>query len=967
MSEYDSPEGNGHGDRPTRTLSAPDLGEALDPLGEALLEAAVLETRELDDYLRRLAESQPTLADTLRRRLEAVPAASFLEIPAAGRLEPAAVRRAPWERSLPDLGRDHEMDTLPAPGLVVPPHHDVGATDGGATVAPGDARPPDPGARLVMTRVSERYALGECLGEGGMARVFRAFDHKLSRSLAFKFLTRDEPAIVHRFLREARLQAQVQHDHVLDVYDSGELDGRPYIAMRYVEGCTLGEIREHTSLEEQVRLLIQVAEGLDAAHREGLIHRDVKPSNVLVEEQADGGLRAYVADFGIASEPTGEGDGEGLAGTPSYIAPELLSQPRGPVDRRTDVYSLGVTCYELFTGRRPYATADPLEVIQERLRSDPPPPRELVPALPADLEAIVLRAMAREPEARYPSARAMADDLRRFLSGEVVEAYTATLAYRATRFVLRHRLLVVVAGVALVALLAASVAVTVFALRAERERARAEARRNQAEALVHFMVVDLRDELREVGRLDVLDGVHEAALDYFAAVSEEELSDDELARQSQTLYQIGEVRIERGDLDGAVTPFEESLALARSLSERHPDDGQRLFELGQSWFWLGYVRWRQGQQQAAWPCFSAYREIAERLVAMDPENTEWRRELSYAHSNLGSMLVDLGRYEEAHEQFEATLAIDRAMVEADPSDPGLRVDLSSTYDAIAEVSRILGRLDDAQQYYSRAVEVAAGLVAEEPANPERRELLGTSLEQAGTLLRDLGKYSEAEEHFNRTQKIFAELVMLDEENSVWRYKLAWSHLLLGLIAHRKGEPERARREASRGQELLASGVDRGVSDSLWRRSRAISRYFMGLILEDRGRANEEIALAREELEALHQEFPTDYGIVRWLAATMVFDGRLAALDGRSGEAEHTWRRALEVLGPQPTEQWDGRVLATRAEALVRLGRPEAARAAIESLAAQGYVAPGLVAACLQHGGCGGSGDRGDPGADQQPQ
>src|SRR5262249_21931149 len=161
------------------------------------------------------------------------------------------------------------------------------------------------------------------------------------------------PGARRRFLDEAQAQARVRHDNVLEVYETGEIEGTPFIAMRWVDGPTLLAIRGETSLEQKVRLIAQVAEGLHAAHREGLVHRDVKPSNVLVEKTPDGAWKLWIADFGIAQWSEAGASGE-LAGTPAYLAPELLKGHAVQADRRADVYGLGVTLYELLTGEAPF-------------------------------------------------------------------------------------------------------------------------------------------------------------------------------------------------------------------------------------------------------------------------------------------------------------------------------------------------------------------------------------------------------------------------------------------------------------------------------------------------------------------------------------------------------------------------------------------------------------------------------------
>ena len=908
--------------------------------GELLLAAAGLETTDLEVFVESVERRQPTVAAALRQKLEVVPG-SFLALPAADRLALEETGDELPETRQAVSGDEFRSEETNGDATVVEESTDFGTAGPGSRVVrvgPGD----DSGARL--TWVSERYALGDCLGEGGMARVFRAFDRKLSRSLALKFMTRDEPALVHRFLREARLQAQVRHDHVLDVYDTGELGGRPYIAMRAIEGCTLAEVREHTSLEEQVNLLVQAAEGLDAAHREGLIHRDVKPSNILVEEQSEGDLRAYVADFGIATEPDGPEARATLAGTPSYLAPELLRKPRGPVDRRTDVYSLGVTAYELFTGRRPWKTDDPVALLKSP-RGPIEPPRHWQPSLPADLEAIVLRAMAEDPDERYPTARALADDLRRFLAGEVVEAHAATWAYRLTRFAMRYRPLVMVAGVAVVALLAASVVIAFLAYQANEARQRAELRRGQAEGLVHFMVVELRKELDKVGRLDVLDSVHGAALEYFAKVPVTTLSNDELARQSQTLYQIGEVRVRRGDVAGAVEPFEESLALAQSLADRDPNNGQRLYDLGQSYFWLGYVHWRQSDLESALPPFEAYRDIAQQLVEIDPDNLEWVKELSHANSNLGSMLQDLGDLEGALEHFERTLEIDRRLSVAAPDDLIQRSDVVHAHDALGMVHRRLGRLDSAAGHLRANLDLAASLVADEASNPGWNELLGNAHEQFARLCRDRGALADAERSFSEANRIFADLVEHDPENAVWQLRRTWGLLGLAQVALDRGEVDQTLEATATARQILDLGVERDPSDLLWRRALATAHYLEGAALAIRGEdaARDPLAQAIELLESVLEESPGHRLAQRWLAMVQLARGRFLEMKSDPSGAQQAWQRAEALLAPLSEQGEDGRVLAPRAEALLRLGRAQDAGPLLDRLDRQGFRVPELIA------------------------
>lgn len=869
-------------------------------LGEAVLTAAALDGAERESYLRGLAAVDSGLAAEARRRLAAAESLSdsFLVTPAAARLAGAAT--GPEE---------------PAPGAALPP--------------------------------GERYELGESLGQGGMGRVVLAFDRQLGRNVALKLLTHGDPEILRLFLGEARAQARVQHDHVLEIYDSGELDGRPFIAMRYVAGGTLAEIGGSLSIEHRVRLLVQVARGLHAAHREGLLHRDVKPSNVLVERTADGGLKALVTDFGLATE-LGDADAmaadaaDGVAGSPCYIAPERLSGTPATVDRRSDVYSLGITLYRVLTGELPFTGPNTVAVLRQALHEELPPPRRRLPSLPAELEAVILRCTAREPDRRYASAQAVAADLQRYLDGEVVEAYAAGLAYRLTRFVLRHKLLAGMATTAAASLLVASVAVAVFALRADAARKRAELRQGQAEELIRFLVVDQHEKLESLGRLDVLDDAGDAAARYFAAVPAEELSEAELLRRSQMLYQIGDVRIQQGNLAGAKVPMEQSLALARRLAELAPEDGERLFALGQSQYWVGYVHWQQGDLAAARQPFEAYLDVSRRLVDKDPANRKWRRELSYAHSNLGSLLQAEDRLEGALAQFLATLAIDQELAAAEPANRDARFELAATHNTVGVVLQDLGRWTEASEHLRTEFDLRKALLADEPASFRMQDFLGTSHSRLGIHLSLLGDWPVAEEHFKQARAIFSVLAAHDPANASWRFKLAWSHLNLGRAAYARGDLAGAEASLQAEGRIIDELLTRETPHA-WRRTRAIGLYHLALLHQARGApAHAALQDAVEILQELAASRATDRDVYRWLSQSLTLRG---SLERSPAAAKAAFERAEKTIAPFARGSRDGRVLAPWAAALRCLGRVEQARSVEETLEVLGYSEPGLSDLC----------------------
>jgi len=286
----------------------------------------------------------------------------------------------------------------------------------------------------------DRYRILRHLGHGGMGEVFQAEDPRVRRTVAIKFLHKDELELVERFLQEARLQAKIEHGNVCRIFEVGDLAGRPYIVMQFIDGQTLGALRADLTLEQKTRLLARVAEALHAAHKEGLIHRDIKPGNIMVEHRPDGSFHPFVVDFGLARELNASGltVSGALIGTPAYMSPEQARGTTGGQDRRTDIYSLGATLYDLLAGRPPFAEPTTLATILRILRDDPPPLRRLAPEVPADLHTIVMKCLEKDPDRRYDSAFTLARDLDAFLEGEPILARPPSLRERVVKLARRH-------------------------------------------------------------------------------------------------------------------------------------------------------------------------------------------------------------------------------------------------------------------------------------------------------------------------------------------------------------------------------------------------------------------------------------------------------------------------------------------------------------------------------------------------
>jgi hypothetical protein len=277
-----------------------------------------------------------------------------------------------------------------------------------------------------VARQLNQYILVRQVGRGGMGAVWKSWDRKLTRWVAVKFLLAEDKEGVDRFLREAKLAARLRHPNIAAIYEVGEAPSREagqgtrhYLAMEFIDGHTLAEAK--LSRPQLLDLFIKVARAIDSAHKGGVVHRDLKPPNIMVTHD----LWPYVMDFGVAKSLAIDSSlsvSGTVVGTPAYMPPEQAEGRLSAVDARSDVYSLGATMYSVFLGRPPFDGQSLMEVLR-KVSSEPlVAPRAVDPTFPAELEAILLKAMAKDPKDRYPTAAALANDLARHLEGRAPEA-----------------------------------------------------------------------------------------------------------------------------------------------------------------------------------------------------------------------------------------------------------------------------------------------------------------------------------------------------------------------------------------------------------------------------------------------------------------------------------------------------------------------------------------------------------------
>src|SRR5713101_608853 len=265
--------------------------------------------------------------------------------------------------------------------------------------------------------LAERYEILQLLGQGGMGAVYKARDNELDRIVALKLIRSElakNPEVLRRFKQELILARQVTHKNVIRIFDLGQSDGIKFITMDFVEGQDLRSLlleKGKLAPEQAARIMLQICRALEAAHAEGVIHRDLKPQNIMLDASG----RVYVMDFGIARSAylPGMTQTGALIGTPEYMSPE---QGRGEkLTERSDIFSLGIIFYELLTGKSPYYSDTPLATLWKRMQEKATPPVVVDPTLPQALSGIVVKALEIEPEERFASAREMAQQLEIWL------------------------------------------------------------------------------------------------------------------------------------------------------------------------------------------------------------------------------------------------------------------------------------------------------------------------------------------------------------------------------------------------------------------------------------------------------------------------------------------------------------------------------------------------------------------------
>ena len=598
------------------------------------------------------------------------------------------------------------------------------------------------------TSDGQRFRLLRPHARGGLGEVFVALDTELHREVALKQILEnhaDDPVSRQRFVLEAEVTGGLEHPGIVPVYGLGTYaGGRPYYAMRFIKGDSLKEATEHfhdddslknnsgrrsLELRKLLRRFLDVCNAIEYAHSRGVLHRDIKPGNIIVGKHGE----TLVIDWGLAkatgrSEPgSGErtllpssasGSAETLPGsalgTPAYMSPE---QAAGDLDRlgpRSDVYSLGATLYCLLTGRPPFEGDDLGEILRKVQSGDFRAPREVDPALDQALEAVSTKAMAIKPQDRYATCRALAEDIERWMADEPVSAWCEPIARRVRRWARRNRTTMTAAAVALVAGLVGLGTVTAVQARANTalrtanaevrlanaelasEKARVQARYNLAmEAIKAFHTGASEDFLlREPKFKDLRDRLLKSAANFYGKLGSLLKGQSDFASRralGQANYELAELTSKVGQREAALAAHQQVLEYREALAAEPGAGGESIVDVGESLAAVGDEQFVAGKTALAQASFEAAQSRLEALDKAHPNTAAIQTGLANAYDHIGNLLRETGKPAESLESFAKALSIKQKLLDANPGIARYQSNLAGVMHNMASSLRQMGK------------------------------------------------------------------------------------------------------------------------------------------------------------------------------------------------------------------------------------------------------------------------------------
>ena len=674
----------------------------------------------------------------------------------------------------------------------------------------GDDAEALPGELLPGAMVG-RYEITDKLGTGGSGDVYAAQQEgEVGLPVAIKVLRSAalSDRVVARFEAERDAMLRMDHPGIARVTDAGFLDdGRPFVAMEHIAGEPLNEYLENhpLTLKQRLAIFIQICAAVQHAHLKGVMHRDLKPTNILVSGN-DSKAVPKLIDFGIARTLDRPEELDALftqqaeiLGTPAYMSPEQTLGGNADIDVRSDVYALGIILYELLTGAPPidpdalrYMSID--AACQAIRETEAARPSSLATGIDTDLDAVTLKALAKEPERRYQSANALAEDLERFLKSEPVTAKPPTASYKLGKFVRRNRS-GVLAGAAILASIIIGAIISLYQAgeaRSARDAEKAAAdlatgRLDDSEDLIQFMVTDLYQQLRPIGKLETLSDTAEKVETFYQKLGQENRSTDSLKRQGTAYLYLGRVRSAQGKPDQAVADFERGIEVLNMALEKSPDDEKLVDTLSNLWESLGSHHIRQLDTEAANLALEKASQLTAQQLAREPDNSKWRNIYTGQNVNRAALLADQRRWQDSLDLLEKARAL---------TDDTTKIEVQMLIEQNACRALIgLGRLDEAEIAGKAAIALHKTRLDEAPddtAQLMKKADLLTNLSVIQFRRKDIPAVIASN---LETSAIQEKLLAVEPQNVYWRTRLADTYKRLAL-AYNSSEQEEPQREAA---------------------------------------------------------------------------------------------------------------------------------------------------------------------------